>query len=205
MFCGFTQTGTGKYICECNRSACVHWVGGVQNKNKWPNEGFWLERFAWCNIRVFNLCLCVCLCVCLQRGGTIWAEENDGGKVRGEPSRDFAKVGSFHLSKASRRSRGRAKLPSFFCLLRSELYLVQNSVTARWLCPLFNFQLYELDNDPKRKEFLDQLFVFMQKRGELQSDHFQNDCRNHNGSLDRIDPHHRDLILICQNAPCVRL
>lgn len=30
--------------------------------------------------------------VCLQRGGGIWAEENDGGKVRGEPSRDFAKV-----------------------------------------------------------------------------------------------------------------
>lgn len=27
-------------------------------------------------------------------------------------------------------------------------------------------QLYELDNDPKRKEFLDDLFVFMQKRGE---------------------------------------
>ncbi|XP_059802546.1 AT-rich interactive domain-containing protein 3A-like isoform X4 [Hypanus sabinus] len=26
-------------------------------------------------------------------------------------------------------------------------------------------QLYELDNDPKRKEFLDDLFVFMQKRG----------------------------------------
>ncbi|CAK6961583.1 AT-rich interactive domain-containing protein 3A-like [Scomber scombrus] len=51
-----------------------------------------------------------------QRGSAIWAEENDGGKVRGEPSRDFAK-------------------------------------------------LYELDNDPQRKEFLDQLFVFMQKRG----------------------------------------
>lgn len=26
-------------------------------------------------------------------------------------------------------------------------------------------QLYELDNDPQRKEFLDDLFVFMQKRG----------------------------------------
>ncbi|XP_071351919.1 AT-rich interactive domain-containing protein 3A-like [Trachinotus anak] len=51
-----------------------------------------------------------------QRGTAIWAEENDGGKVRGEPSRDFAK-------------------------------------------------LYELDNDPQRKEFLDELFVFMQKRG----------------------------------------
>ncbi|XP_038562978.1 AT-rich interactive domain-containing protein 3A-like [Micropterus salmoides] len=53
---------------------------------------------------------------CKQRGSAIWAEENDGGKVKGEPSRDFAK-------------------------------------------------LYELDNDPQRKEFLDDLFVFMQKRG----------------------------------------
>ncbi|XP_039987838.1 AT-rich interactive domain-containing protein 3A-like [Xiphias gladius] len=51
-----------------------------------------------------------------QRGSAIWAEENEGGKVKGEPSRDFAK-------------------------------------------------LYELDNDPQRKEFLDELFVFMQKRG----------------------------------------
>lgn len=30
--------------------------------------------------------------LCFQRSGGIWAEENDGGKVRGEPSRDFAKV-----------------------------------------------------------------------------------------------------------------
>ncbi|KAM9377646.1 AT-rich interactive domain-containing protein 3B-like isoform 2-T2 [Pholidichthys leucotaenia] len=51
-----------------------------------------------------------------QRGSALWAEENEGGKIRGEPSRDFAK-------------------------------------------------LYELDNDPQRKEFLDELFVFMQKRG----------------------------------------
>ncbi|TKS73599.1 AT-rich interactive domain-containing protein 3A [Collichthys lucidus] len=29
----------------------------------------------------------------------------------------------------------------------------------------FTSQLYELDNDPQRKEFLDDLFVFMQKRG----------------------------------------
>lgn len=29
-------------------------------------------------------------------------------------------------------------------------------------------QLYELDNDPQRKEFLDDLFVFMQKRGKIQ-------------------------------------
>ena len=28
-------------------------------------------------------------------------------------------------------------------------------------------QLYELDSDPNRKDFLDDLFTFMQKRGEL--------------------------------------
>ncbi|XP_056455092.1 AT-rich interactive domain-containing protein 3A-like [Gadus chalcogrammus] len=44
------------------------------------------------------------------------SEENEGGKARGEPSRDFAK-------------------------------------------------LYEIDGDPNRKEFLDDLFIFMQKRG----------------------------------------
>ncbi|MEQ2280593.1 AT-rich interactive domain-containing protein 3B, partial [Ameca splendens] len=55
-------------------------------------------------------------CVYLQRGSSIWTEETDGAKARGEPSRDFAK-------------------------------------------------LYELDNDPQRKAFLDELFVFMQKRG----------------------------------------
>jgi len=27
------------------------------------------------------------------------------------------------------------------------------------------FQLYEISDDPKRKEFLDDLFQFMQKRG----------------------------------------
>lgn len=30
----------------------------------------------------------------------------------------------------------------------------------------FPQQLYELDSDPERKEFLDDLFIFMQKRGE---------------------------------------
>lgn len=29
-----------------------------------------------------------------------------------------------------------------------------------------HMQLYELDSDPNRKEFLDDLFTFMQKRGE---------------------------------------
>lgn len=30
----------------------------------------------------------------------------------------------------------------------------------------FNLQLYEINDDPKRKEFLDDLFSFMQKRGK---------------------------------------
>jgi hypothetical protein len=29
-----------------------------------------------------------------------------------------------------------------------------------------SFQLYEINDDPKRKEFLDELFQFMQKRGK---------------------------------------
>ncbi|XP_051978387.1 AT-rich interactive domain-containing protein 3B-like [Xyrauchen texanus] len=51
-----------------------------------------------------------------QNGNSSWNDEGDGGRSRGEASRDFAK-------------------------------------------------LYELDNDPKRKEFLDELFAYMQKRG----------------------------------------
>lgn len=35
-----------------------------------------------------------------------------------------------------------------------------------WRVTLALPQLYELDADPKRKEFLDDLFSFMQKRGE---------------------------------------
>ncbi|XP_026058661.1 AT-rich interactive domain-containing protein 3B [Carassius auratus] len=51
-----------------------------------------------------------------QNGNSSWNEEGEGGRSRGEASRDFAK-------------------------------------------------LYELDNDPNRKEFLDDLFTYMQKRG----------------------------------------
>lgn len=29
-----------------------------------------------------------------------------------------------------------------------------------------HFQLYEINDDPKRKEFLDDLFSFMQRRGK---------------------------------------
>ncbi|KPP78182.1 AT-rich interactive domain-containing protein 3B-like [Scleropages formosus] len=53
---------------------------------------------------------------CTYNGSTSWSDEVDGGRGRGEASRDFAK-------------------------------------------------LYELDSDPKRKEFLDDLFAYMQKRG----------------------------------------
>ena len=31
---------------------------------------------------------------------------------------------------------------------------------------LILFQLYEIDDNPKRKEFLDELFSYMQKRGK---------------------------------------
>ncbi|XP_031420536.1 AT-rich interactive domain-containing protein 3B isoform X2 [Clupea harengus] len=51
-----------------------------------------------------------------QNGNVSWTEEGEGGRAKGEASRDFAK-------------------------------------------------LYELDSDPNRKEFLDDLFTFMQKRG----------------------------------------
>ncbi|XP_028814938.1 AT-rich interactive domain-containing protein 3A-like isoform X1 [Denticeps clupeoides] len=51
-----------------------------------------------------------------QNGNGSWTEDGEGGKGKGEASRDFAK-------------------------------------------------LYELDSDPNRKEFLDDLFTFMQKRG----------------------------------------
>ena len=33
-------------------------------------------------------------------------------------------------------------------------------------------QLYEMSDDVKRKEFLDELFTFMQKRGEPVADNF---------------------------------
>ena len=32
---------------------------------------------------------------------------------------------------------------------------------------LFTLQLYEIDDNPKRKEFLDELFTMMQKRGKI--------------------------------------
>lgn len=47
------------------------------------------------------------------------------------------------------------------CLYRRTCY---NKI-YEWLL-YFLLQLYEINDDPKRKEFLDDLFSFMQKRGE---------------------------------------
>lgn len=39
---------------------------------------------------------------------------------------------------------------------------INSSDSSMWLL----LQLYELGSEPERKEFLDDLFTFMQKRGE---------------------------------------
>uniref|UniRef100_A0A4W3HTP3 AT-rich interactive domain-containing protein 3 n=1 Tax=Callorhinchus milii TaxID=7868 RepID=A0A4W3HTP3_CALMI len=59
-------------------------------------------------------------------------------------------------------------------LLRSniQMYVTNHQATKIWIINMiwfyilpFLLQLYELDSDPRRKEFLDDLFTFMQKRG----------------------------------------
>ncbi|XP_041073792.1 AT-rich interactive domain-containing protein 3B-like isoform X2 [Polyodon spathula] len=74
-----------------------------------------------------------------QNGSLAWSDEADGGRGGGgEASRDFAKVrwdSSVLDKKSNDFDREGQKM------------------------------LYELDGDPKRKEFLDDLFTFMQKRG----------------------------------------
>lgn len=77
--------------------------------------------------------------------------------MRGEPSRDFAKV-SGQCEQSMRYNQA-------FCHRITGLLIV--SPTPK--------QLYELDNDPQRKEFLDELFVFMQKRGNMFLPHLS--CR----------------------------
>ncbi|KAK1161008.1 AT-rich interactive domain-containing protein 3B-like [Acipenser oxyrinchus oxyrinchus] len=76
-----------------------------------------------------------------QNGSLAWSNEADGGRGRGgEASRDFAKVrwdSSVLDKKSNDFDREGQKM------------------------------LYELDGDPKRKEFLDDLFTFMQKRGRI--------------------------------------
>lgn len=60
--------------------------------------------------------------------------------------------------------------PSFHPVLSSrvppELGFQEGGGQWNWRMTLVLPQLYELDADPKRKEFLDDLFSFMQKRGE---------------------------------------
>lgn len=46
----------------------------------------------------------------------------------------------------------------------------EKSTQTRLSLPLVSFfQLYEINDDPKRKEFLDDLFSYMQKRGKCSS------------------------------------
>lgn len=41
----------------------------------------------------------------------------------------------------------------------------EQKIASNCIC-IYSLQLYEINDDPKRKEFLDDLFSFMQKRGE---------------------------------------
>lgn len=52
-----------------------------------------------------------------------------------------------------------------FGTLDQVLLLVTDKKQVVDVCFSSSLQLYELDRDPKRKEFLDDLFSFMQKRG----------------------------------------
>lgn len=118
----------------------------------------------------------------LQNGGLAWSDDADGGRGR-EISRDFAKVCnvSFVIMKGAvlqwvvvsdpQEIRTGVACESHLVVV----YLWCEPSCIRWnfsLCFFFFFwgvpglQLYELDGDPERKEFLDDLFVFMQKRGE---------------------------------------
>lgn len=49
---------------------------------------FWGLVFCMCPPRFFELSVCVIL----QNGNASWNDESDGGRGRGEASRDFAKV-----------------------------------------------------------------------------------------------------------------
>ena len=42
-----------------------------------------------------------------------------------------------------------------------------NSTLEILIILIFTLQLYEIDDNPKRKEFLDELFTMMQKRGKI--------------------------------------
>ena len=53
-----------------------------------------------------------------------------------------------------------------FQVFISHCLIVFNFATKLTIQQLFSsFQLYEISDDPKRREFLDDLFAYMQKRG----------------------------------------
>lgn len=94
------------------------------------------------------------LFVVFQNGSAGWTDEADSNRGRGEASRDFAKV-SLLKSRFTE-----------FCI-KTSLFSATTKLAFNFLiCFCVLLQLYELDNDPKRKEFLDDLFTFMQKRGK---------------------------------------
>ena len=72
-----------------------------------------------------------------------------------------------------RRDRAFRSLTKFFARSRIVWMKTQKGIYKRveLMVVLFVFffflQLYEINDDPKRKEFLDDLFSFMQKRGEF--------------------------------------
>ncbi|KAK1789804.1 hypothetical protein P4O66_015684 [Electrophorus voltai] len=103
------------FVTDCNvagNSACYM---GLSNTLAAPHS-FSLTSLETCCLTVPPRLSELSVSLPLQNGGVSWNEESDGGRGRGEASRDFAK-------------------------------------------------LYELDSDSNRKEFLDDLFTFMQKRG----------------------------------------
>ncbi|KAM6979600.1 uncharacterized protein FYW47_018753 [Aplochiton taeniatus] len=56
-------------------------------------------------------------------------------------------------------------------------------------------KLYELDSDPNRKEFLDDLFTFMQKRGRTQP------LRSYNGAIHKVLETNSEAFLIAEYQP----
>ncbi|CAJ0952993.1 unnamed protein product [Ranitomeya imitator] len=101
-----------------------------------------------------------------------------------ESSSSFLRVNTVALNE---RSRGRGNLACFVCPVEGQVpgKVIEAPGACKkrtpigpetnrdnpWRCVRHlmiyasTLQLYELDSDPKRKEFLDDLFVFMQKKG----------------------------------------
>lgn len=123
----------------------------------------------------------------LQNGALAWSDDADGGRGR-EISRDFAKVCNVFVIKIEAVLQWAVSFPIHTVVSGRWVTSVvtQMSVVAlgwhlQWdgmfHCGFFlgsDLQLYELDSDPERKEFLDDLFVFMQKRGKCVASHSSN-------------------------------